>query len=317
MLLGIFDTKLPEFVSKRPFIPTESVNPELLPYKHVAFFIKRLDKIPGESSGNKYFKLKYNLQAAIAQGHTQVLTFGGAFSNHIHATSIAAKTNGLSSIGVIRGELVFPLNPTLSAAKDYGMLFHPISRSSYKDKYKEEHLKKWLDMYGDYYLIPEGGTNQLAIEGTKEILEESDAEFDFICTSIGTGGTFAGLYASTKNHQRILGFSALKGEFVHQEIRELLAHHKLVADKKYTLFSGYHFGGYGKINSELIQFMRNFTAYTSIPLDPVYTGKMMFGILDLIQQGFFPKGSKILAIHSGGLQGIPGMEQRHNLKIYP
>ncbi len=315
--LGNFELKIPKIVSKIGFQPSESVSTDLLHGQKVELFIKRLDKIPGESSGNKYFKLKYNLETAKAQGKTQILTFGGAFSNHIHASAIAAKAHGLRSIGVIRGELVYPLNPTLVAAKENGMIFHPMSRSLYKEKYKVQHLKEWMDIYGDYYLIPEGGTNELAIQGTREILDEVDTAFDFICVPIGTGGTFAGLYASAKSHQKVLGFSALKGEFIHQEIRELLAHHKLVGNKEYKLFSNYHFGGYGKISGDLIQFIRNFSDSSAIPLDPIYTGKMMYGIFDLIEQGFFPKNSRILAIHTGGLQGIAGMEQRFNFQLYP
>lgn len=303
-------------MTKNQSVATEKIDPGILPAKNLSLFIKRLDQIAGNSSGNKYYKLKYNLEEAKNQGKSKILTFGGAFSNHIHASAYAARAHGLGSVGIIRGELVYPLNPTLFSAKENGMVFHPIGRSAYKEKYKEEHLKNWRDLYGDFFLIPEGGTNKWAIQGTKEILEESDAAFDFICVPVGTGGTFAGLFASAKSHQMVLGFSALKGNFIHKEILDLLTNFGLEGEKKYALYDRYHFGGYGKINNDLIRFLRNFSASTSIQLDPLYTGKMMFGIFDLMQKGFFPENSRILAVHTGGLQGIAGLEQRFNIKLY-
>ncbi|WP_114748320.1 1-aminocyclopropane-1-carboxylate deaminase/D-cysteine desulfhydrase [Pleomorphovibrio marinus] len=313
VVFGNFIPKLQEIVHLTS--ETEKIQHPLLHEKNVALFVKRLDKLPAQISGNKYYKLKYNLQYAKSKQYTQILTFGGAYSNHINACAKAAMIHGLQSVGVIRGELMLPLNPTLSAAKGFGMKLHPLSRSDYRNKYSKEVNDQLKSLYGDFYSIPEGGTNALAIKGTQEILNAEDLGFDYICTPLGTGGTFAGIYSSAAIHQKVIGFSSLKGEFIHEEIRQILLKYKVNSDIEYELINAYHFGGYAKIKNELLEFMRAFTAATSIALDPIYTGKMMFGIFDLIKQGHFPEGSNILAIHTGGLQGNAGFEQRLNLSL--
>ena len=159
--------------------------------------------------------------------------------------------------------------------------------------------------YGDFYLIPEGGTNALAVKGCEEILTVEDSGFDYICSAVGTGGTIAGLINSSASHQKILGFPALKGGYLKEEIC------KFATNGNWDLISDYHFGGYGKLDESLIEFINSFYLKTRIPLDPVYTGKMIFGVIDLIRKDYFPKGSKILAIHTGGIQGIQGM----NIKL--
>lgn len=315
VVLGNFKLKLQEIVSAIPKIETEKVQHSLPLKKKVALFVKRLDKMPAEISGNKYFKLKYNLHYAKSNHYTQILTFGGAYSNHIYASAKAAMIHGLKSIGVIRGELMLPLNPTLSAAKEFGMKFHPLGRSDYKDKYNETLIDLLKTLYGDFYMIPEGGTNELAIRGTQEILNSDDQAFDYICTPVGTGGTFAGIYSSAGNHQKVIGFSALKGNFIHEDVKQVLSKYVKRSVTNYELINAYHFGGYAKIKNELLEFMGAFTSATSIALDPVYTGKMMYGIFDLIKQGYFPEGSSILAIHTGGLQGNAGFEKRLRLSL--
>lgn len=255
-------------------------------------------------SGNKHRKLKYNLQEARHQGKKTVLTFGGAFSNHIAAVASAGNTFGFKTIGVIRGEeLIHKIdaNPTLKFAQDCGMIFKFFSRDTYRDKNSMEFIQELKDTFGDFYLIPEGGTNTLAVKGCEEILTEADAQYDYICCSVGTGGTISGLINSSSPHQNILGFPALKGDFLQEEIS------KFATKSNWQLITDYHFGGYAKINQELISFMNAFKVQYHIPLDPIYTGKMMFGLYDLMKIGYFPKGSKIMAIHTGGLQGIEGM----------
>lgn len=259
-------------------------------------------------SGNKYRKLKYNILEAKNQNKDTLLTFGGAYSNHISATAFAGKTYGLKTIGIIRGdELEFKTasNPTLRFAEQSGMQLHFISRADYKLKNNSEFIKTLRAKFGDFYLLPEGGTNALAVKGCEEILNENDDHFDFVCCCVGTGGTISGLINASKPQQKILGFPALKGDFLKQDIR------KFAKQKNWDLITDYHFGGYAKIKPELITFINTFNANYMIPLDPIYTGKMMFGIFDLIEKGFFSESSKILAIHSGGLQGIEGM----NLKL--
>ena len=277
-------------------------------FSNVALSIKREDLIHPFVSGNKYRKLKYNLHQAAAENQQKLLTFGGAFSNHIAAVAAAGKMNQLQTIGIIRGdELANGIadNPTLRFAQECGMQFDFISRAQYRNKTEASFLAELEQKWGSFYLIPEGGTNDLAVKGCEEILTEADADFDFICCAVGTGGTISGLINSAKPHQKVLGFPALKGDFLKEEIC------KFATNQNWDLISAYHFGGYGKVTPELIAFINRFYLETGIPLDPIYTGKMVFGVIDLIQKGYFPEGSKVLMIHTGGLQGIEGM----NLKL--
>lgn len=283
--------------------------------RHIELTVKRLDQKHPEISGNKWYKLKYNIEEAIRQGHRQLLTFGGAYSNHIQATAAAAKLVGLQAIGVIRGEETLPLNPTLAYAQTSGMKLHYLSRTEYQEKGSPVILNNLREAFGNFYLIPEGGTNALAIQGTQEILEETDFGYDLVCTSIGTGGTIAGLLATARTPQKVLGFSSLKGDFIHKEIRHLLEAFSIDPVCTYEIINGYHFGGYGKFKPELIQFIQNFTRETGIPLDPIYTGKMMFGLVDMLRRGKFSDGSKILVLHTGGLQGIKGFNLRHQMGL--
>lgn len=255
-------------------------------------------------SGNKYRKLKYNLLAAQEQGYDTLLTFGGAYSNHIAAVAFTGKERGMMTIGIIRGEELhdnWQGNPTLEHAYSNGMRFKFVSRQTYKEKESSEFILKLKQQFGDFYLVPEGGTNALAVKGCEEILTEQDAEFDFICTCVGTGGTVAGLINSSHEHQRVFGFSALKGDFLNKTIAEI------TTKDNWRLMTYYHFGGYAKVSLELIQFINRFKTDTGIPLDPIYTGKMLFGLFDMIKNDNFAKGTKILAIHTGGIQGIVGM----------
>jgi 1-aminocyclopropane-1-carboxylate deaminase len=255
-------------------------------------------------SGNKYRKLKYNLLESRKLNKTVLLTFGGAFSNHIAAVAAAGNEFGFKTIGVIRGEELssrIPDNPTLTFAKKQGMEFHFVSREVYRIKTTKNFIDDLTYRFGEFYHIPEGGTNHLAVKGCEEILTETDKTFDYICCAVGTGGTISGLINSSSPHQKILGFPALKGDFLQEEIS------KFANKSNWELIPDYHFGGYAKIKPDLISFINLFKERYDIPLDPVYTGKMMFGLFDLMKQGYFPEGAKILAIHTGGLQGIEGM----------
>ena len=274
----------------------------------IELFIKREDLLHPIISGNKFRKLKYNLAEAKRLGYKKLLTFGGAFSNHIVAVAGAGKEFGFETIGIIRGEELeekIHENPSLAVAQQFGMKFFFVSRDAYRLKETPEFLEKMQSQFGDFYLLPEGGTNELAIKGCEEILSELDSEFSYVCTSVGTGGTVSGIINSAASHQNIIGFSSLKGDFLQKDIA------KFANQKNWSVNCEYHFGGYGKVTNELIEFINSFYLEHAIPLDPIYTGKMMFGIFDLIQKDFFPPNSKILAIHTGGLQGIAGM----NLKL--
>ena len=276
--------------------------------KGISLVIKREDLIHPFVSGNKFRKLKYNLLQAKAENQTTLLTFGGAYSNHIAAVAYAGKENGFQTIGIIRGdELTDKIvsNPTLKFAQECGMQFEFVSRDAYRLKTEATFLEQLELKHGSFYLIPEGGTNALAVKGCEEILTKEDAVFDYVACAIGTGGTISGIINSALPHQKILGFPALKGDFLQDEIRNF------VRNDNWELITEYHFDGYAKVNGELIAFINWFFEQTQIPLDPVYTGKMVFGIVDLIEKNYFPENSKILLIHTGGLQGIQGM----NLKL--
>ena len=258
-------------------------------FKGVSIAIKREDLIHPFISGNKYRKLKYNIKEAKKVGKTTLLTFGGAFSNHIAAVAYAGKEYNFKTIGMIRGEELGKkeaLNPTLQFAQACGMQFKFVSRDAYRSKADSHFIDNLKHEFGDFYLLPEGGTNDLAVKGCEEILETDDFKFDYICCAVGTGGTIAGLINASKKHQKILGFPALKGDFLQQDIR------KFANQENWELITDYHFGGYGKIKPELITFINKFKKNYNIPLDPIYTGKMMFGIFDLIEKGYFSKGFK-------------------------
>lgn len=252
-------------------------------------------------SGNKWWKLKYNLEEAIKNGNTTLLTFGGAYSNHIYATAAAARELGLKSIGIIRGEETLPLNPTLTFAKECGMQLHYVSRGDYRKKSETVFIQELKDKFGRFYLIPEGGTNALAVKGCAEFALQLNDEvnFDYLCLPVGTGGTMAGMIEGFDSSKRILGFPVLKGgEFLEKEIKRFTT-----KDGNWQLTHDYHFGGYAKSTAELEKFKTEFEKEFNLPFDLIYTSKMMFGVVDLVKKGFFKKGSTILVLHTGGLQG--------------
>ncbi|WP_405384016.1 1-aminocyclopropane-1-carboxylate deaminase/D-cysteine desulfhydrase [Maribacter sp. LLG6340-A2] len=282
--------------------------------KNIALVIKREDLLHPFISGNKFRKLKYNILAAQAEGKNTILTFGGAYSNHIAATAFAAKEKGLKAIGVIRGEELensWQQNTTLQKAHEDGMQLKFISREAYRQKEEEHFIERLKNEFGDFFLVPEGGTNNLAIKGCEEIITQNDKEFNMICSSVGTGGTVSGLINASDPQQRIIGFSALKGDFLKAEVR------KMVKKENWEINNDFHFGGYAKVTAQLVRFINEFKEKTQIPLDPIYTGKMMFGLYHMIQHDTFVPGTKILAIHTGGLQGITGMNSILKKKNLP
>lgn len=310
------------FLSQQIKPPNELVEIPLLTNKKVELWIKREDQIHKHVSGNKFRKLKYNLSEAKDKGHKKLLTFGGAFSNHILATAVAGNLSDFETIGVIRGDELgedidktLNQNATLKKASNHGMKFVFVSREQYRDKMNPQFMNSLKDQFGNFYAIPEGGTNSLAVKGCEEILTDEDTQFDYICCCVGTGGTISGLIKSSESHQEVLGFPALKGDFLKDEILKFTG-----GKNRLKLITDYHFGGYGRYSEDLIDFINKFRQRTSIPLDPIYTGKMMYGILDMVKKNLFPEKSKILAVHTGGLQGIAGFNQRlhnkgSNLKI--
>lgn len=284
----------------------------ILKEKKIELFIKREDLIHPFVSGNKFRKLKYNLQEAKKLKKNALLTFGGAFSNHILAIAVAGKLAGFKTFGIIRGdelgknlEETLKENATLREAHKNGMKFQFVSREQYRQKSSFGFVEKMKNKWGDFYLIPEGGTNYLAVKGCEEILTKEDQQFNYICAAVGTGGTISGLIKSLKKDQKVIGFPALKGNFLSEEIKKYT-----IKNDNWSLIKDYHFGGYAKFNDHLVDFINTFKEETSILLDPIYTGKMLFGILDLIRKEHFSEGTKILAIHTGGIQGIEGVNQK-------
>lgn len=296
--------------------PVQEVMDTVLALHGVRLLIKRDDLIHPVISGNKWRKLRHNLREAAMNDHHTVLTFGGAFSNHIAATAHACRNAGLDSIGIIRGDELTDeeLNSTLCEAKNKGMELHFVSREAYRRKTEPEFLEELKTQHGRFYAVPEGGANGLGVKGCAELLPEVDEHYDVVCCAAGTGTTLAGLRISLPEGKQLLGFPALKGgEFLLDEVKRLTEESRLritAPQAAFSLVTDYHFGGYAKMTPELMRFIEGFQERTGIPLDPIYTGKMMFGIYDLIQKGRFEKGTTLLAIHTGGLQGWEGMRNR-------
>ena len=280
----------------------------------ITFLVKRDDQIHPEVSGNKWRKLIPNLEEAARQGHHRIVTFGGAFSNHIAATAAAGKMFGFETVGLIRGERKLPLNPTLAKAVENGMLLFYLSREMFRQMHEPVFQTKIQAEYGPCYLLPMGGTNTLGISGCENAVQEIAQQLpklpDYLCACCGTGGTFSGLVAGMQGRGKLLGFPALKGNFLQYDIQYLLHSYRNGHCSNWQLMQDYHFGGYAKYNDPLLAFIGQFKEQYGLLLDPIYTGKMFYGIVDLIQKGFFAEGSTILAVHSGGLQGILGFNER-------
>ncbi|WP_375579725.1 pyridoxal-phosphate dependent enzyme [Marivirga tractuosa] len=296
-------------MSVKKFFSPDHVPIQRVQFAGLIFDILRLDKIHQGASGNKFFKLKYNFLEAEKNGHIKILTFGGAFSNHIVAIAISAKSCGFKSIGIIRGEEVN--NPTLNLAKKNGMELHFINRDDYRLKDNPDFLEDLKKRFDNPFIIPEGGTNEKAIKGTSEIHDFIPHHYNLITACFGTGGTLAGLINGKSDHQKIIGVSVLKGDWVKEELRNLVDQEK----ENWELSTLYHFGGYAKWKPELIDFIMEFYEKTGIPLDPIYTGKMIYGLMMEWKKDNISSDDHILAIHSGGLQGIAGFNQRFGLDL--
>jgi len=286
----------------------------------VNFFLKRDDLIHKHISGNKWRKLKYNLLNAEAKKFNTVLTFGGAFSNHLAATVYACKQVGLKSIGVVRGEEVDLENPTMKFVRKNGMEIFPISREEYNLKTDEGYIQGLHEKFGAFYLIPEGGANFYGINGAQEIVTEKPEDFkniDIVCCSAGTATTISGILASDLFDFKTLCFSPFKGGgFLKDEIKKQLLFgfwdEDWVTEKlnSVEVILDYHFGGFGKTKPELIEFVNWIKEETQIQFDLLYNGKMLFAIHDLCKQGYFSKNQNVMIIHTGGIQGNAGFESK-------
>lgn len=294
-------------------VPVQRVGFKALADAGIELVVRRDDLIDPELSGNKFYKLFFNLCNAREQGFTRLLSFGGAYSNHLHALAAAGHRYGFSTVGVVRGERPAQLSPTLCDAEVWGMQLVFISRTDYRDKSEPELLAELQSRYGEFYLIPEGGANLAGARGMQllgQALEQQlKGDYTAICIACGTGASLAGLAAGIDSTKLAVGFSVLKGEGGLGDTVATIYHQLRTSDvaANWRLITGFHAGGYGKKHPEyLSQFWQSFERNSGIPLDPVYTVKMFWGINSLAQQGYWPRGSRIVAIHSGGLQGRRG-----------
>ncbi|MGB3467204.1 MAG: pyridoxal-phosphate dependent enzyme [Cyclobacteriaceae bacterium] len=277
--------------------------------------VLREDLLHPEVSGNKWRKLKYNFIEMTEKGYDRLVTFGGAYSNHIAATAACARVHGFESVGIIRGEeLNAEANHTLRFAHTCGMQLIFVTRAAYRNKNQPQFLKDYLPDDQSYYLIPEGGTNEMAIRGTSEILGSHTSGFDIVCVAAGTGGTAAGIINSLTAHQKALVFPALKGSFMKENIAALIDPEKQYG-KDWELIDKYHFGGYAKWNVDLIDFINTFKEQHNIPLDYIYNGKMMYGLYELLKIHYFRSKTSLLAIHTGGIQSTIGFNESNGFLI--
>ncbi len=284
----------------------EPVHHPLLEEKDIQLFIKREDLLHPIISGNKWRKLKYTLQHAFETKHDHLISMGGPWSNHLHALAWVGKELGLRTTGIIRGESPDKKSSTLIDIESWGMQLEFISRIEFR-KLREfhEYNSEPADHYNGYW-IPEGGANKLALRGIAEMVNEIELPFDTIVLACGTGTTLAGVVSALPADKKVIGFAALKGaSFLQDDVSQLLNDND---QKNWSINLDYHFGGFAKTSQELFSFIEDFETHTGIPLEPVYTGKMMYGLFDLIRQGMFESGQKIIAIHTGGLQGKSGFQ---------
>ncbi len=298
-------------------LPTKKISIQEIPInKKLKLFIKREDLIHPEISGNKYWKLFFNINNYLAKSPKKpyIITFGGAFSNHIAATSAVGNLAGVPTLGIIRGEELkdkWRENPTLLFAKKNGMNLQFVTREEFRHK---EKLTEFLQSeFPDALIVPEGGTNKEAVEGIKMMLNDETKDFDYLCTAVGTGGTISGISEFCEENQKVIGFRAVMDNSLEETIN------KLTLKRNFSLIDS-SFGGYGKIKDENIRFINDFKMNYGIPLEPIYTGKMMQKVFEMIEEGYFPENSKILCFHTGGLQGIEGAnltleKQNRNLII--
>lgn len=296
---------MPDLVLPSPLM---RCNHPFLSEKNITLFVKRDDLIHPEISGNKYRKLKYNLEKIKLSNAETVITFGGAFSNHLHATAATCHYLGIKSIGIVRGEETSSGNPTLQFCRDKGMILHFIPRNEYRLKTDSELVKDIINLYSHPYILPEGGSNPEALSGVAEIWNELTLQInepvDYIFCAAGTGATLAGLLKHGPQKTHILGFSSLKSNHLKDEIQNMAGKKTI---NNFTFFEDYHFGGYAKTTPELLEFIHSFENITGIPMDYVYNGKAVYGLFELIRKNYFPDKSVIVWLHTGGLQGNQGL----------
>lgn len=277
----------------------------------VNLYVLRLDEIDLYSGGNKFFKLKYNLEEFTRLGYQRLLTFGGAWSNHLAALASHAPGLDAEIIAVVRGEESKYHSETLRFCREQGIKIHFVRREEYRRRHDAEYHAELREQFGDFYLLPEGGSNDLAVKGCREIVDHVHIDFDVICCPVGSGCTLAGIAASLRSGQRALGFVALKGAgYLDEVVTKLIQSSTkgVIVTRNFRLIHDYHFGGFGRIPPELSAFKKLFCDQYGFELDYIYTAKMFYGIFDLLSKGYFKPGTTIVAVHTGGVQGNAGFE---------
>lgn len=300
----------------------QRIDSSFLKERNIELFIKRDDLLDKEISGNKWRKLKFNVEKCFQQKNEGVLTFGGAYSNHLVATACACSLAGLKSIGIVRGdELNSQSNDTLKRCSEYGMELQFVSREEYRLKNERYYHEELLVENPNFLVVPEGGANYLGMIGCQEIVSEIDEEFDSIIVAQGTTATSCGIAFGLDEDQKIYVVPALKGYESINEMRSLMLASALSQDVVDQLLSQtvvcdqYHFGGYGKYNQELLNFIRDFHKEHKVKLDPIYTGKSMFALMDLAKSGVFDS-QKIIFVHTGGIQGAQSVIDKTGFELY-
>ncbi|MBA6348469.1 MULTISPECIES: 1-aminocyclopropane-1-carboxylate deaminase/D-cysteine desulfhydrase [unclassified Colwellia] len=291
--------------------PLQKIIHPLFEKHQLSVSIKRDDIIHPIISGNKWRKLKFNLRHARAHNYIGVISFGGSFSNHIHALAFACHKQGLKSIGIIRGEKEYASNFTLSMAQQWGMELHFVDRKSYRLRENKEYLAQLQLTYPGYLIVPEGGSNTLALAGVGEVITElnQQCEFDTLVTPVGSGGTLAGLIKADNNQHNLLGIGVLKQDgYLTEQVNSLLGDNLHFSN--WQIMPEFHRGGYAKFSKEDVEKILSFSQQTGFIFEPVYSGKMILALLDLIDQQYFPKGHRLVLLHTGGLQGIGGLIER-------
>ncbi|WDE04508.1 1-aminocyclopropane-1-carboxylate deaminase/D-cysteine desulfhydrase [Thalassomonas viridans] len=296
--------------------PLQTIQHPLFAKHKLDVKIKRDDLIHPIISGNKWRKLKYNLSHAKEQGYKGALSFGGSYSNHIHALAFACYQQQLPCLGIIRGEPEYAANCTLSQARQWGMELSFVDRQTYRLRHDPAYLQELQALYPDYFIIPEGGSNPLALPGVGEVISELNSQtgFDTLMTPVGSGGTLAGLVAADNNQHRLLGIAVLKQQdYLSREVNQLLADNA-ANYHNWQILNDFHRGGYAKFSPQDSERILAFNRQTGITFEPVYSGKMLLALLDLIEQEYFPPGHKIVLLHTGGLQGLGGLTERGVIK---
>jgi 1-aminocyclopropane-1-carboxylate deaminase len=303
----------------KPLSPLQKIIHPIFEQYKVHVQVKRDDLIHDVISGNKWRKLKYNLTQFKSGNYEGALTFGGSYSNHIHAFAFACKQQNIPCIGVIRGEADYAKNYTLTWARHWGMHCHFVDRKTYRRRFETDFLTELSELFPNYFIIPEGGSNHLAIPGVAEVPTElnKQSEFDTLMTPVGSGGTLAGLISgdcvANSKHHRILGVAVLKqAEYLINEVKDLLTPEGLTHND-WQLLTDFHRGGYGKFSAIDAQRILDFNQQTGVTFEPVYSGKMILALLDLLEQGYFKPEERIVLLHTGGLQGIGGMIEQGRL----